>query len=319
MKHNKHVFDVNVGIRRERKGHHLKNFKRNKYLYLFLVPSILYFVIFKYAPMYGIIIAFKEFRFADGILGSEWVGLKYFTRLFTSQDFFHILRNTLLLNLYNIIFGFPIPILLAVLLNEVKSNSFKKTVQSVLYIPHFISWVILGGIVISLLSPSSGMINTVLGKLGIAPIFFMKSEFWWVVSYVVSGIWQSAGWGTIIYLAAITGIDSQLYEAAVIDGAGKLRQMWNITLPGISSTIAVLLILRMGKMMEVGFEQVYILQNDAVRMVSEVISTYEYRIGLLGMQYSYTTALGLFKGVVGLVLISLTNRICKTLGEEGLW
>lgn len=296
-----------------------KSILRSKYLYLILFPIIVYFVVFKYVPMYGIIIAFKDFRFADGILGSQWVGMKHFVRLFSSPDFFTILRNTLLLSLYSIVFSFPVPIILAILLNEVRNIYFKKTLQSILYVPYFISWVVLGGIVIAMLSPSTGIVNIMLGKLGIQPIYFLKSTFWWPVVYIASEIWQTAGWGTIIYLASITSVDIQLYEAAIVDGASKWRQIWHITLPCIRGTIAIMLILRMGRVLDIGFEQVYMLQNDAVRAISEVISTYEYRIGLQGAQYSYTTALSLFKGVIGLILITLTNKIVKSLGEDGLW
>ena len=292
---------------------------QHKYLYMLLLPIIVYFIIFKYLPMAGLNIAFKDFRLADGLFAGKWVGFKHFNRLFSSSDFYMILRNTLLLNVYGIIFSFPVPIILAIMLNEIRVLKFKKVIQSVLYVPHFISWVVLGGIVISLLSPSTGIINIALSKIGITPIFFLKSPFWWTVSYIVSGIWQSAGWGTIIYIAAITSIDPQIYESAMIDGAGKMRQIWHITLPGIRGTIAIMLILKMGHMLDVGFEQVYILQNDAVRSVSEVFSTFEYRIGLQGAQYSFTTALGLFKGVVGLILITTTNKVVKSLGSEGIW
>ena len=293
---------------------------RDRYLYLLLVPIIAYYIIFKYGPMYGVIIAFKNFRFSDGIWGSEWVGLRHFKSLFGSRDFYMVLRNTLLLNIYNLIFGFPVPIILAILINEVHNHIFKRTVQSLIYIPHFISWVVLGGIWISLLSPSTGVVNIVLNKvLGIKPIYFLADKFWWPVMFVISGIWQGAGWGTIIYLAAITNIDPQLYEASYVDGASKWRQMWHITLPGIRSTIAILLILRMGGMMNVGFEHVFVLQNSAVRSVSEVISTFVYRAGILSTQYSYTTAVGLFQSLVSMILIVSTNRIIKALGEEGLW
>ncbi len=293
--------------------------KRDYQLYLLLLPAIVIFVIYKYIPMLGNIIAFKDFKFSDGILGSSWVGLEHFERLFTSDDFYSILKNTLVLSMFSIVFAFPMPIILALMLNEVKNVFFKKTIQSIVYIPHFISWVVLGGIVISLLSPTTGVVNKIITLLGGEAIYFMKSTFWWRVVYVLSEIWQGAGWGSIIYLAAITGVDGGLYEAAKIDGAGKLQCIWNITLPCIRSTICIMLILRLGKVMEIGFEQVYALQNDAVRSVSEVISTYEYRIGLQGMQYSYTTALGIFKSVISLILVLGTNKVINLMGEEGLW
>ncbi|MFE5324397.1 ABC transporter permease [Paenibacillus sp. NPDC056579] len=296
-----------------------KYIKRDKYLYLLLVPILAYYLIFKYAPMFGEIIAFKNYRFADGIWGSKWVGLRHFERLFTSPDFFNVLKNTLLLNVYSIVFAFPVPIVLAILLNEVRIEWYKRTIQNLLYIPHFISWVVLGGIVIALLSPSTGIVNTVIKLLGLEPIYFMASNFWWPIMFILSGIWQSAGWGTILYLAAMAGIDPQLYEAAKIDGASKLRRIWHVTLPGIRSTIAILLILRVGQMMDVGFEHIFILQNKAVYEVSNVISTYVYNVGLVGSQYSYTTALGLFQSVIGLILVVSVNKIIKALGENGLW
>lgn len=292
---------------------------KDRYLYLMMFPVLVFFFIFKYIPMYGTIIAFKDFRFVDGIMGSEFVGLKHFIRLFSSEDFYRIFANTLLLNVYNVIFSFPVPIILAILLNEVRNRWFKKSIQSILYIPHFISWVVLGGIIINILSPSSGVINQILKACGAEPIYFMRSSFWWIVVFVCSTIWQTAGWGTIVYLAAITSIDAEQYDAAVIDGANKWQQITKITLPSIRGTIAIMLILRMGQMLDVGFEQIYMLQNDAVLNVSDVISTYEYRVGLEGMQYSYTAALGLFKGLIGLILITSTNYIVRRLGENGLW
>ncbi|WP_240415444.1 ABC transporter permease [Paenibacillus periandrae] len=297
-----------------------KCIKRDKYLYLMLIPVVAFYLLFKYAPMFGEIIAFKDYRFAEGIWGSDWVGLKHFRKLFGSPDFFNILKNTLLLNVYNVVFGFPVPIILALLLNELRIEWYKRLVQNLMYVPHFISWVVLGGIIIALLSPSSGAVNMTLHKVFvIEPVYFLASQFWWPIVFVLSGIWHSAGWNTILYMAAITGIDPQLYEAARIDGAGRIRQIWHITLPGIRSTIAILLILRMGYMMDIGFEQIFILQNSAVSEVADVISTYVYRMGLQNVQYSYTTALGLFQSMIGLILIVSMNRLVKLLGEKGLW
>lgn len=293
---------------------------RDRWLYLFLLPGMAFFILFKYIPLYGELIAFKDFRVLQGIWSSPWVGLKHFDRLFHDGDFWTILRNTLLLNLYNIVFAFPAPIVLALLLNEVISLRYKRIVQNLLYLPHFLSWVVLGGIVVSVLSPSTGMINLALHRLfHIEPIYFMASPFWWPIVFTASTVWQTAGWGTILYLAAIAGIDPRLYEAAKIDGASKLRQIFHITLPGIRGTIAILLILQMGRMMDVGFEQVYNLQNSAVYSVSDVISTYVYRIGLQGAQYSYATAVGLFQGIVGLILVLAVNHTIKKMGEDGLW
>jgi len=304
----------------KKKGIVIKKLIRDRHLYTMLLPVILFYVIFKYLPMGGEIIAFKDYRFVDGILGSKWVGLKHFEQLFQSADFWRILRNTLLLNVYSLVFGFPVPIVLALLLNEVRREWYKRLVQNFLYVPHFISWVVLGGILVAMLSPSTGMINLVLNKVfGIDPIYFMASSSWWPVVYTLSGIWREAGWGTILYLAAMASIDTQLYEAAKIDGANKLRQIWHVTLPGIRSTIAILLILRMGSMMDVGLEHILVLQNSSVLDVADVISSYVYRVGLQNMNYSYTTAIGLFQSIVGLILIVSVNRIIKQSGERGLW
>lgn len=292
---------------------------RDKYLYLMLLPVAVYFLLFKYAPLYGEIIAFKHYRLADGIWGSSWAGLEHFRKLFSSTDFYTVLRNTLLLNVYNLVFAFPVPIVLAVLLNEVRLNGYKRILQNLLYIPHFISWVVLGTIVITMLSPSTGVVNMALKAVGLEPIYFMASPVWWPVSFVLSGIWKEAGFGTILYMAAMTAIDPTLYEAAKIDGASKLRQIWHVTLPGIRSTAAILLILQVGRMMDVGFEQVYTMKNPAVTRVAEVISTYVYTRGIENLQYSYTTALGLFQSVVALVLVFSVNWLIKAMGERGLW
>jgi putative aldouronate transport system permease protein len=217
---------------------------RDRNLYMMLLPVIGFYLLFKLAPLGGEIIAFKNYRFADGLWGSDWVGLKHFKSLFASKEFYIVLKNTLLLNVYSLIFGFPAPIILALLLNEVRVEWYKRLVQNLLYLPHFISWVVLGGILITILSPARGVINSILVKgLGIEPIYFLGDTFWWPVTFVLSGIWREAGWGTILYLAAMANVDPQLYEAAKIDGANKLRQTWHITLPGIRSTVAILLIL----------------------------------------------------------------------------
>ncbi|RTE05419.1 ABC transporter permease [Paenibacillus whitsoniae] len=297
----------------------MKPILRDKYLYLMLAPVVVYFLLFKYAPLFGELIAFKNYRLADGIWGSAWVGLEHFRKLFSSTDFYIVLRNTLLLNLYNLVFAFPVPVVLAILLNEVRLSGYKRMLQNLLYIPHFISWVVLGTIVIAMLSPSTGIVNTMLKFFGLESIYFMASNVWWPVSFVVSGIWKEAGFGTILYMAAMTAIDPMLYEAAKIDGAGKLRQMWHVTLPGIRSTAAILMILQVGRIMDIGFEQVYAMKNPAVTKVAEVISTYVYTRGIENLQYSYTTALGLFQSCVALILVVSVNWLIKSMGERGLW
>jgi putative aldouronate transport system permease protein len=296
-----------------------RDLKRRPFLYMLLVPVIAYFIVFKYFPLYGEIIAFKDFRLADGIWGSKWVGLDQFNRLLHSSDLLKIVRNTLLLNLYGLIFGFPVPIALAIMLNEVRVEWYKRVVQNLLYLPHFLSWIILGTIVIGLLSPGSGFINYMLKAFGVEPIYFMGNTFWWPLVYVFSGIWRDAGFSTILYLAAMSSIDPHLYEAARIDGGGKLRQIWHVTLPGIRSTIALMLVLQMGRMFDVGFEHIWVLTNPMVTSVSDVMSTYIYRLGLVNLQYSYTTAIGLVQSLVGLVLVLSVNRIIRSMGERALW
>ncbi|WP_409342524.1 ABC transporter permease [Paenibacillus sp. MBLB4367] len=296
-----------------------KDLKRRPFLYMLLVPVIAYFIVFKYFPLYGEIIAFKEFRLADGIWGSKWVGLEHFSRLLHSSDLWKIIRNTLLLNVYSLCIGFPVPIALAIVINEVRVEWYKRVVQNLLYLPHFLSWIILGTIVIGLLSPGSGFINYVLKAFGLDPVYFMGSTFWWPLVYVFSGIWRDAGFGTILYLAAMSSIDPHLYEAARMDGGGKMRQIWHVTLPGIRSTIALMLVLQMGRMLDVGFEHVWVLTNPMVTSVSDVMSTYIYRLGLVNLQYSYTTAIGLIQSLVGLVLVLSVNRVIRAMGERALW
>ncbi len=290
---------------------------RDRHLYFMLIPVILFYLIFCYAPMGGLVIAFKDFRFNLGIDGSPWVGFKYFDQLFNMSAFWTAFRNTLLLNVYSLIVGFPVPIILAILFNEIGNLRYKRVLQQVIYLPHFFSWVILGGMIVNILSPNTGFVNSLLSSLTGQSIYFMTSEAWWPWVFVLSGIWKEAGWGTIIYLAAITGIDPEMYEAAILDGAGKWKQIRYITLPSIMPTILIMLILRMGSMMTIGFEQVYVLQNGAVRKVSDVISTLVYRIGIEGAQYSLTTAIGIFQSVIAVVLVLTANKLANRFQEGG--
>jgi putative aldouronate transport system permease protein len=315
---------TDMGLPTDRKKLHKNRFgwkewQRNKTLYLLLLPVIVYFAVFKYGPLYGVIIAFKNYRLSEGIMGSPWVGMAQFEKLFHSPDSLHILMNTLTLNVLSLLFAFPVPIFLAILLNDVRVEWYKRLVQNLLYLPHFISWVVLGTIVIGILSPSTGVVNVMLKTFGLEPIYFMVSKTWWPIVFILSSIWREAGFATILYLAAMASVDPLLYEAAKMDGANKLRQMWHVTLPGIRSTIAILLVLQMGKMMDVGFEHVFVLQNAAVTGVAEVISTYVYKRGIVGMQYSYTTALGLFQAVIALILVVSINKLIRRMGEKGLW
>lgn len=280
-------------------------------IYSMIIPGLLFFIVFKYIPLGGSIIAFQDYNVFDGIAGSKFVGAKHFLNLFTYPEFYRIFKNTLLISIYQLVFGFPAPIILALLLNEVHKAVFKRTIQTVLYLPHFLSWVIVGGLVISLLSPSTGLVNAIVKMFGGDPVFFMQEPSYFRTIVVTSGVWKEVGWGTIIYLAAMAGVNPDLYEAAEVDGAGKLRQMWNITLPCLLPTIMVMLLLRIGSILDLGFEQIYSMLNPLVTETGEVFDTYIYRIGLLGGQFSYTTAIGLFKSVIGFILLVGANIISK--------
>lgn len=299
-------------------GINRRRWKQNIPLLILFVPVIAFFLIFKYAPMGGLIIAFKNYNFYDGIWGSPWVGMKNFELLFSNPQTLTIIRNTLMLSVLSIVIGFPFPIALAILLNEARQFFFKRTVQTLVYLPHFLSWVIIGGMVITIFSQENGIINHFIKQWTGSPYPFLYNEGSWIAIFVGSGIWRGAGWGSIIYLAALSSIDQHLYEAASLDGAGKMRQIWHITLPGITPTIVLMFILNMGNIMEVGFDHVFVLQNSIVSNVSEVISTYIYHIGLQGAQFSLTTAMGLFESLIGLIMVLTANKIARKFGH-GLW
>lgn len=295
------------------RGKWRRNFQKYKYYYILLAPGLLYFLVFRYVPLMGVSIAFKDYRFVDGIWGSPWVGLKWFENLFTASDFMNVLGNTLIISLYKLVFCFPAPLLLALLFNELRNQTFKRTVQTIVYLPHFISWVVISGLLVTLLSPSSGLIS--MFGMETSPLID-PGTFRGLL--VVSEIWKETGWETVIYLAAITSIGAEMYEAAKIDGAGRLQQILYITLPALKGTIAVLLILRTGKILSAGFDQVYNLYSPIVYDVADIIDTYVYRIGLSMGRFSLAAAAGLFQSVVGFVLVLITNRVTKSLGEEGL-
>jgi putative aldouronate transport system permease protein len=291
-----------------------------RYLYLLLIPGVLWYLVYRYLPMYGVIIAFKDYNFSRGIFGSPWVGLKHFEYLFASSpDFYQIVRNTIMINFYNLLFGFPAPLILALLLNEMKSILFKRYIQTVVYFPHFLSWVIFGGIIMQLLSPSEGLVNQIMMLFGMEPVFFMSKSEYFRSIIVGSNILKETGWGAIIYLAALSGIDPEQYEAATIDGANRWQKLIYVTLPGIMNTVIILLILKVGYLLDVGFEQIYVMYNPAVYEVGDVISTYIYRIGLQEAKFSLTTAIGLFQSVIGFVLIYGTNRLAKKYSDVSLW
>lgn len=297
----------------------IKGFKRNWELYLLITPVIAYFIIFHYLPMYGVQIAFKDFIATKGITGSPWIGFRHFERFFNSYNFWRVIRNTLTLSLYSLAVGFPAPILLALSMNEVRNKFFKKTVQTVTYAPHFISTVVLVGMMAALLSPKTGIINQFIRLLGGESIAFMTEPGWFKTLYVFSGIWQNVGWGSIVYMAALAGIDTELHEAAMVDGASRLQRIWHINIPGILPTVVILLILNIGSIMSVGFEKVFLMQNDLTMKSSDVIATYVYRSGILGAQYSFSAAIGLFNSIINFILLVTVNRISKKVTETSLW
>lgn len=293
--------------------------KTNKILYLMILPGILYFVIFKYLPMAGLVIAFQDYQPYLGVLESPWVGMKHFVRLFTEPTFYMLLKNTLILFGLNIFIFFPLPIILSLMLNEVRNRYFKAGIQTLIYIPHFMSWVIIVSISYVFLNVDGGIINELLASLGFNKISFLTSPDWTRTIYIGQVIWKELGWSTIIYLAAITAVDTQLYEAAEMDGAGRLRKTWHVTLPAIRPVIIVLLILKIGSTLDLGFEHVYLLLNSLNRQVAEIFDTYIYTAGLRNGQLSFSTAVGLFKGLVGLFLVILANKLAKKFGEDGVY
>jgi putative aldouronate transport system permease protein len=268
--------------------------------------------------MYGVQIAFKDFNLFQGINGSEWIGFDAFREVFAMPDFYTTLRNTFMLNFLDLIVSFPAPIILAIMLYEVRFKWFKKISQTILYIPHFISWVIIGGIVYQLFGNQSGMVNGILESMGLNSIPFLTEKNPWLVTYLFTGVWQSAGWGTILYLAALTGVNKELFEAAEIDGATRLKRIWHITLPSIKPTIVTLLILNLGNMVSIGFDRPFVIGNTAVREYSDVLSTFVYRMGIQSGQYTLATVVGLFQAVVGLIFVLGSNYISKKTTGEGI-
>lgn len=295
-----------------------KSWKRNKVKYLMILPIVIYFIIFSYKPMYGIIIAFKDYKPHLGIAASEWVGLDNFKRFFADPNAFRVIKNTFIISLTTLIFGFPAPIILALLINEIKSKVFKRIVQTITYMPYFISLVVMCSL-IKVFTQSDGLINDFLVQFGFQRTNLLANKNFFIPIYVISGIWQSIGWNSIIYLAALSGIDQEQYEAAKIDGAGRLAQIWHVTLPGIRSTIIILLVLRIGGLLSVGFEKILLLYSPSTYQVADVISTYVYRMGILNADFSYSTAIGLFNTLVNVTLLLIANRIAKKTANSGLF
>lgn len=295
-----------------------KDWKRNRSLYLMVLPVILFYILFHYKPMYGALIAFQDYNPRLGFSGSEWVGFDQFNRFFTSPYFGRLVKNTLLLSVYGILFGFPAPIILALLLNELRAKRFKKTVQTITYLPHFISLVVVTGIIKDF-TQSTGLINDIIVMFGGERSSLIQNPALYRTIYIVSDIWQGIGWGSIIYLSTLSGVDQQLYEAASIDGAGRWKQLIHVTLPGIAPTIVIMLIMRMGQLLGTGYEKTILLYNEATYETADVIASYIYRVGILERNWSYSTAIGLFNSVINLALLIVTNKISKRVSETSLW
>lgn len=292
--------------------------QRDWQLYLLVMLPLAFVIVFKYLPMTGLVIAFKDYKIARGFWGSDWAGLQVFHDLFAKPDFLRAVRNTLLLNVLDLCFSFTMPIVLALLLNEIKSIRFKRINQTILYLPHFLSWVIIGAIAYQLLSEGGGVVNNLIELMGGTRVPFLQEDTHWLISYLVIGVWQSMGWGTIIYLAAMSGINPEMYEAATVDGAGRWRKVWNITLPSIRATIVTLLIMALGKVMDGSFERIYALQNKATTEFTTTIPVLVYRWGIESGNFSRATAIGLFQSVIGIILVISADRVAKKLGEDGI-
>ena len=304
----------------KKQGYTMKLVKRNWELYLFIIPTLVYLILFNYAPIYGLLMAFKNFKFSKGIMGSDWVGLKWFIKFFESPRFWLLIENTLKLSIYSLIVGFPLPVILALILNNVKNKKWKKFAQTITYMPHFISTVVLVSMINLFFAPKTGIVNYVLAALGgSGSTYFMGSEKYFPHMYVWSGVWQGVGWSSIIYLSALAGVDQQLHEAAMIDGANKWKRLLHIDLPSIAPTVIITLIMSCGSILGVGWEKTYLMQNDLNMATSEVISTYVYRVGMIQFDYSYSTAIGLFNSVVNFILLVLVNQISRKVSDTSLW
>ena len=289
-----------------------------RWLYVMLLPVLLYYIIFKYVPMYGITMAFKDYNVFKGVFESPWCGFDVFQKIFDNKNFWLVVRNTLSLNLLTLAVSFPLTIVVSLMLNVIMSAKFKKVTQSILYLPHFVSWVVVAGIATNLFSQQGGTVNHILNMLGASSIPFLSDEGWWIFTYVICNVWKEIGWGTIIYLAALTGVDESLYEAAYLDGATKFQRLIYITLPSIKSVIVTMLILQISKMMTIGLDAPLLLGNNKVINVAEVISTYTYRLGIESAKYSESTAIGLFQSVINIIILFAADKFAKAIGEEGI-
>lgn len=306
-------------MNKKKKHSLLASYKKHWMLMLMFLPVIAYFIIFHYIPMCGVVLAFKDYSVTKGIFGSEWVGLEHFRTMFSGAYFLPALKNTLIISFMKLVFGFPAPIILCLMLNEVRNLKFKKAVQTITYLPHFISWVVLSSIVIEILSPNTGFINEFIKLFGGESIHFIADAKWFRTVLVASSIWKEIGWQSIVYLAAVTSIDPELYDVASIDGAGRLRKIWSITIPCIIPIIIIMFIFQVGSVITDDFDQIYNLLNPSVLSVGEVLGTYTYKVGLQQMGFSYATAVGLFKNVVAIILVTATNAISRKVGDTSLW
>lgn len=291
---------------------------RHRWVYLMLVPVVAYYIIFKYVPMYGIVMAFQDYNVFQGVFGSEWVGFEVFERIFQNANFWSAVKNTLILNILTLAVNFPLTIIVALMLNEIMGMRFKKVAQSILYLPHFVSWVVVAGIATNMFAQRDGTINLLLNSIGVESVPFLSSNAWWTFTYVACNVWKEIGWGTIIYLAALTNVDESLYEAAYLDGATKFQRLIYVTLPSIKSVVVTMLILQVSKMMTIGLDAPLLLGNDKVSGVAEVISTYVYRLGIENAKYSDSTAIGLFQSVINIIILVAADRFAKAIGEEGI-
>lgn len=316
------VFDASEAQRSRRASRLTKvgdHLKREWQLYVMLLPTILWLIIFLYKPMYGLQIAFKDYSIFRGIAASPWIGFEHFETLFNNDQFIRAVRNTIIMSFYGLLFGFPVPILLALMFNEVLNQTFKKTAQTIVYLPHFISSVIIAGIVITAFSPSAGLVNTILGWFGVDSIYFLTKPEWFRPIFVGTGIWQEAGFQSIVYLAAIAGVSPTLYESAVVDGASRWQMIWKITVPSILPTIIIMLIIRIGNILEISFEMIILLYQPATYETADVVNTFIYRQGLQGGQYDFAAAAGLFNAVVAFALVMTANTISKRYSRTSLW
>jgi len=296
-----------------------QRFKRDLFLYALLLPGLIYFLLFKYLPMWGVTIAFKNFSPFLGFWKSDWVGFEHFINFFQNPDFFRLLRNTLILAVYDIVFFFPAPIILSLMLNEIRMNMYKRTLQTLVYVPHFMSWVIIASITYVFLTTSGGAINEIVSYFTGEKISFLSHPDWFRPIIIMQVIWKETGWGTVIFLAALAGVSPEQYEAAIVDGAGRMRRLWHVTLPALRGTIVILLILRLGNFLDTGFQQIYLMTNSLNREVADVFDTYVYFMGITQGAFSYSTAVGLFKAVVGIILIYGSNWFAKKMGQGGFF